>query len=126
MDMAKTWRLDTETKGTGAHVVPLEKADRKPSKEPELATVTLERPPRPPKLPEAPPGPASFKVIDIRSGELLGEDLDTRGTVDVLERVASVVDVRIYRWMPDAGRWRMLTLEERRALWGFRAGAPTA
>ncbi len=124
--MAKIWRLDTETKGTGAHVVPLEKADRKPSKEAQLATVTLERPPRPPKAPEQPPGPATFKVIDIRSGELLGEGLDTRATVDVLERVASVVDVRLYRWMPEAGRWRMLTLEERRALWAFRASAATA
>jgi hypothetical protein len=28
--MAKTWVLDTETKGTGAQVVPLEKAVRKP------------------------------------------------------------------------------------------------
>ena len=44
--MAKTWRLDTETKGTGAHVVPLENAPQRSEAEQELATVTLERPPR--------------------------------------------------------------------------------
>jgi hypothetical protein len=32
--MAKTWVLDTETKGTGANVVPLEKALRKPEPDP--------------------------------------------------------------------------------------------
>ncbi len=34
--MGKTWILDTETKGTGAHVVPLEKALKKPSPEQDL------------------------------------------------------------------------------------------
>jgi hypothetical protein len=29
--MAKTWVLDTETKGTGAHVVPLDKVVRSPA-----------------------------------------------------------------------------------------------
>ena len=42
--MAKTWILDTETKGTGAHMVPLEKALKKPSPEQELAVVELGAP----------------------------------------------------------------------------------
>jgi hypothetical protein len=32
--MAKTWVLDTETKGTGANVVPLEKVVRRPEEAP--------------------------------------------------------------------------------------------
>jgi hypothetical protein len=35
--MAKTWVLDTETKGTGAHVVPLEKVQRRPEQRQEAA-----------------------------------------------------------------------------------------
>jgi hypothetical protein len=34
--MAKTWVLDTETKGAGAHMVPLEKILREREREPEL------------------------------------------------------------------------------------------
>ena len=46
--MAKVWVLDTETKGTGANVVPLEKVQRRP-----------EPPSRPaPKQPLAPDGQA--------------------------------------------------------------------
>jgi hypothetical protein len=33
--MAKVWILDTETKGTGANVVPLEKVQRRPEAAPE-------------------------------------------------------------------------------------------
>jgi hypothetical protein len=121
--MAKTWVLDTETKGTGAHIVPLEEALQKARKERDLDLVTLERPPRPAKAPEPTPGQLTFKVLDVRSGEVLSEGLDTRATVDVLEGVGSVVDVRIYVWMQKAGRWRLLTLEEQRALWQFRASA---
>ena len=43
--MAKTWVLDTETKGTGAHVVPLEQVQRRPEDAPE----------RRPKRPKGPP-----------------------------------------------------------------------
>jgi hypothetical protein len=32
-DMGKTWVLDTETKGTGANMVPLEKVQKKPDSE---------------------------------------------------------------------------------------------
>jgi hypothetical protein len=117
--MAKIWRLDTETKGTGAHVVPLEKAPERSAAEQELATVTLERPPREIEQPQ-PLGPLTFKVLDIRSGEVLAEGTDTRETIEVLADVRSVLDVRIYVWMQRTGRWRLLTLEEQRAIWRFR------
>ncbi|HWW91564.1 MAG TPA: hypothetical protein VNY35_12380 [Solirubrobacteraceae bacterium] len=117
--MAKIWRLDTETKGTGAHVVPLEKAPKPTVADEELATITLERPPR--RIEQPPPlGPLTFKVLDIRSGEILAEGTETRETIDLLAGVRSVLDVRIYVWMQRANRWRLLTLDEQRALWRFR------
>ncbi|MCW3067616.1 MAG: hypothetical protein JWL67_241 [Solirubrobacterales bacterium] len=121
--MAKTWVLDTETKGTGAHIAPLEKVQQGPRKEQELATVKLERPPRAPRAQGLPAGPLTFKVLDIRSSEVLSEGLDARATVEVLAGVGSVVDVRIYVWMQKAARWRLLTLAEQRALWRFRDAA---
>src|SRR5712672_122113 len=51
--MAKIWRLDTETKGTGAHVVPLETVPERTAADEELATITLERPPR--RIEQPPP-----------------------------------------------------------------------
>jgi hypothetical protein len=121
--MAKTWILDTETKGTGAHVVPFEKALATTVEEQDLATVTLERPPRA-RAVEAPPGPLKFKVLDIRSSRILGEGVDMRAAVELLQETGSVVDVRIYVWMPRAARWRLLTLAEQKALWEFRGQLP--
>jgi hypothetical protein len=42
--MAKTWVLDTETKGTGANVVPLEKVQRRPEDAPERRAPRPKRP----------------------------------------------------------------------------------
>ena len=120
--MAKTWILDTETKGTGAHMVPLEKALAKRSAEEDLAVVTLQAPPAPPGPPEPiePPAPLSFRIVDVRSSLLLADGVDARAAVEVLEDVGSVVDIRIYVWAPLRERWRLLTLEEQKTLWGFR------
>lgn len=124
--MAKTWILDTETKGTGAHVVPLEQALRRPSSEKELAVVELGRPPRAPESAEPPPA-LTFKVVDVRSSRVLGEGLGVRATVELLEGTGSVVDIRIYVWAPLKERWRLLTLGEQKALWAFRGqNAPDA
>ncbi len=123
--MAKTWILDTETKGTGAHVVPLEKAAKRPRAEEALALVALERPPRASE-PVEPPGPRQFKIVDIRSSQVLAEGVSASAAVDLLEGISSVVDVRIYVWMREAKRWRLLTLAEQKALWGFRGQTPVA
>jgi hypothetical protein len=123
--MAKTWILDTETKGTGAHMVPLEKALKRPSSEKELALIELERPPRATE-PVEPLGPREFRIVDIRSSRVLAEGVDANAAVDVLEGVGSVVDVRIYVWMREAKRWRLLTLAEQKTLWGFRGQTPVA
>jgi hypothetical protein len=123
--MARTWILDTETKGTGAHVVPLEKALKKPSPEHDLAVVALERPPRATE-PIEPLAPLKFKIVDVRSSRVLADGINTRETVDLLADIGSVVDVRMYVWMRLAERWRLLTLAEQKALWGFRRPAPVA
>jgi hypothetical protein len=110
--------LDTETKGTGAHVVPLEKAQEKP-RERDLATFAFKRPPAAAKAPPA-AAPLRFKVTDVLSARVLAEGVDARGAVDSLKQLRSVLDARIYVWVPKAARWRLLTLEEQKALWQFR------
>ena len=117
--MAKTWVLDTETKGTGAHIAPLQRAREEPASERELALFLFKRPPRP--LPSHEPVlPLRFKVVDVMSARVLAEGVGARATVDLLEGMRSVTDVRIFVWIGTTGRWRLLTLAEQKALWGFR------
>jgi hypothetical protein len=116
----KVWVLDTETKGTGAEMVPLEKVLRKPaSREPLSVHAPPKREPRPPKEPEPKP-PRSFRIVDVTTGDVLGEHLDTRAAIAALEDVRSVVDVRIYVWDHSTERWVLLTLGEQKTLWQFR------
>jgi hypothetical protein len=102
--------------------VPLEDLQREPAAERELSVVELERPPRLAK-PVEPRTPLTFKVVDVMSARLVAEGVSAAETVKLLEGVRSVLDVRIYAWMTEAGRWRLLTLEEQRTLWGFRRPA---
>ena len=119
--MAKTWVLDTETKGTGAHMVPLEKLLRRAGKERELATVELRRGPERAAEPEPEQlEPYRFRVVDVLSGRELGHDLDVRAAVGLLEGRGSVLDSRVYVRVPRSGRWRLLTLAEHRLLWRYR------
>jgi hypothetical protein len=55
--------------------------------------------------------------------QVLADGADARATLQALRDVRSVVDVAIYVWQPQDGRWRPLTFEERRALWGQRDAA---
>jgi hypothetical protein len=124
--VAKTWVLDTETKGTGAHIAPLQRAREEPLAERELALVLFKRPPRPLQSHE-PVLPLRFKVADVMSARVLAEGIGARATVDLLEDMRSVTDVRIFLWLETTGRWRLLTLAEQKALWGFRRrGLPVA
>lgn len=52
--------------------------------------------------------------------QVLGEDVDARAAVDLLEDVRSVVDVEIFVWESKSERWRMLTFGETQALWDYR------
>lgn len=119
--MAKTWVLDVETKGTGAEVVPLEKARKKRAPEPALNLVRLN-----PAASADPPAaaedrqPRRFKVVDLMTRETLAEHASTQQALDTLKRVRSIVDVSVFVWQPRAQRWRLLTLDEQRALWAQR------
>jgi hypothetical protein len=122
--VAKTWVLDTETKGTGAHMVPLEALLRRPGKERDLATVTFKRTERSaPDVSSDPPAPLRFKVVDVLAARELGRDISASATVRLLEGMRSVLDARVYVWMASSGRWRLLTLDEHKLLWQFRGRA---
>ena len=120
--MAKTWVLDTETKGTGAEMVPIEKARTRSGRERDLALVELGGPPRQ-EPGEQPPAPTLFKVVDVMSSQTLAEGVRAREALAALEGLRSVVDARISVWSPERGRWRLLRLDEAKALWAFRRGA---
>src|SRR5919204_6423126 len=89
--MSKVWALDTETKGTGAHVVPLEKAQPGPRPKrarrarPRAAKLGPQRAPRPEPDRSAGPLPAGH-VRKKTTGEIgRVRSVDPRaGTADVL------------------------------------------
>ena len=114
----RTWILDTETKGTGARMVPLDSADEPPEpSRPKPIWVPPKRKPKPPPEP-APRPPRRFKVVDILTRQVLAEDAGLRETLELLGTVRSSVDVDISVWEPDG--WRMLTHRERLLLWDRR------
>jgi hypothetical protein len=120
--MAKKWVLDTETKGTGAQMVPLEKVLEN------RAGKAARRPVPPPSdRPAPPPEPAQprrFKVVDAVTRKVLAEHADTRATVDLLGRIRSIVDVAIYVWNEPSEKWLLLTFAEAKMLWNLRGQAP--
>jgi hypothetical protein len=119
--MGKIWVLDTETKGTGANMVPLEKVLERPDVRRESdPTFVRPNPRRRPSEAPAPPGPPRFKVVDVLTRQTLAENADGRATVDLLKGIRSVVDVTIWRWDYDTDRWRPLSMDEQRAIWELR------
>ena len=113
--MGKTWILKTETKGTGATMVPLESTTQRPAP---TEPVFVPREPAPREaLPPEPPAPRRFRVVDVMTREELVDDGSARDTVDALREVHSLVDVDLYVWQPIHERWRMLTSPERHAIW---------
>jgi|SRR5271166_4412025 len=120
--MGKIWVLDTETKGTGAHIAPLKESAQQSSGRDELSLFSFTPPARaqdPPAAPE-PRSPRRFKVIDVMGNRVLAEDVAASAAVASLEQMRSALDVRIYVWDEPGERWRLLTLAETRALWEFR------
>ena len=124
--MGKIWVLDTETKGTGAEMVPLERAlqRKRPAPRSSRNSVIRRRPrsePKPERV-EAPQPrqPRKFKVVDVMTRQVLAEGAGLRETLDLLKQTRSVVDVTVYVWQPGAERWRALTIREQKVLWGFR------
>lgn len=119
--MARVWVLDTETKGTGAEMVPLDKVLREPA--PPADRVSVVRRGRRSRAAPAPPEPREpwrFKVVDVMTRQVLADGIDARATVQVLGGVRSIVDVLISVWDPADEEWRLLPLRDRRALWERR------
>ena len=100
-------------------MVPLEKVLRRPAPEPERRRA---RPPKPQPAEKAaePAPPRRFRVIDALSREVLADDVDPAGTIELLRGVERPVDVSIYVWEPQAENWRLLTRRERSLLWDRR------
>jgi hypothetical protein len=118
--VAKVWVLDTDTKGTGAQMVPLEKTLEKPADEPVRRRARpVPRRERRAREPEPTP-PRRFRVIDALSRELLADDADAPATLEILRDVEQPVDVSVYVWEPKAETWRLLTSREKSLLWDFR------
>jgi len=121
--MAKTWVLETHTKGTGANIVPLEHdadpAPEQPRERSDKLWVPPKRTPRP-APPPAPRKPRRFRVVEVTTQRVLADDASTRATVEALGEVRSSVDVAISVWSDKAGRWRLLTHGEQQALWDRR------
>src|SRR4051794_27507028 len=121
--MAKTWVLETHTKGTGANIVPLDEHDGHdgPAREREPEPVFVHPPtrPKPPKAPE-PRKPRRFKVVDVTTREVLAEDASAREALTALRDVRSVTDVAVSTWSDKHGRYRLLTNGEQKTLWEMR------
>jgi hypothetical protein len=117
--MGRIWVLDTETKGTGAQMVPLDNVQRRPQLTSEPFFVPPKPKPREPK-PPTPRAPRIFKVLDVATREVLADGASARETVSALRDVRSTVDVNVSVWEPEEDRWRLLTLGEQRMLWDLR------
>jgi hypothetical protein len=119
--MGRTWVLDTETKGTGAHMVPLERTTKRV---PEVEPVFVPRPraaPRPPE-PPTPKAPYRFRIVDVQTRQTLADGASAREAVEVLAGVRSLLDVSVYAWDAEHERWQLLALSEQRAMWEFAHG----
>jgi hypothetical protein len=113
--MGKVWILDTETKGTGANMVPLERATKRSSA---VEPVLIPRQPAPRVQPAPAPRPApKFRIVDVMTRQPLADDANTRETAAVLRDVRSIVDVNVYVRRGPTERWQLLPLADLRALW---------
>jgi hypothetical protein len=120
------WVLDTETKGTGAEMVPLERLEERKrlrgAREP-IRVIARDEPGAAEPMviePERDRGPHRFRVMNVLSRQLLADDVGLADALEALRQVESVVDANVYVWEPDDDDWRPLTMSERRTLWGFR------
>jgi hypothetical protein len=119
--MGTTWVLHTETKGTGAQMVPLESiTKRAPSAE---RLVVARKPLRrgAPREPE-PKAARRFKIVNLMTRQVLAEGAGSREAVDELKQIPSVVDVNVYVWQQERARWRLLSWGEQRMMWELAHG----
>lgn len=123
MGERRVWILDTDTKGTGARMVPLDEARAKePAPEPLFVPrKRRRRPPAPAESQPPPRPPRRFRVIDVATRQVLLEDGDARALLERLGETRSSVDVNVYVLEPERSpEWRLLTLAEQREAWRRR------
>ena len=111
--------LDTETKGTGAQMVPLDRVEQREEPEHERIWVPPQRRPRDPE-PPAPKAPRRFRVVDVVTREVLADDAGVGELLELLGAVGHAHDVTVFVWEPDDDRWRLLSLAEQAAVWQRR------
>jgi hypothetical protein len=116
----KVWVLDTETKGTGAHIAPLKQSGASRKSEPALELVELRRPSREPSTAAADPPSMRFRVRDVMSSRTIADEVDAAEAVAALGQLRSIVDAEVFVRSAPSGRWRLLGLEDRRRLWELR------
>ena len=120
--MAKTWVLETETKGTGANMVPLERAEKRSSGREPVFVPRKRDGGAPASSSSSAAGaptvrtPRRFRIVDVLTRGILLEDGVAADAVKALQDVRSTVDVTVHVWDQTAERWRPLTLAEQRAL----------
>lgn len=119
MPKRRAWVLDTETKGTGAHMVPLDELEDRGRPRPGKMWVPPKRAPRPPEPPKPRP-PRRFRVLDVVTRAVLLPDGGVRETLALLAGVERMNDVNLYVWEPDDERWRLLSMAEQRVVWERR------
>jgi hypothetical protein len=92
--VAKTWILDTETKGTGANVRPLEDAPAKPAERP-LRRPTAEAPKR--RAPTPNPAPRTVKTTTpLGPGQVRKKSTGELGKILSVDPKAGTA---VVRWM---------------------------
>jgi hypothetical protein len=123
--MGTTWVLDTETKGTGANMVPLERVTKR-SSAPAHQFVLPERRTPHKKLPK-PRTFRQFRIVDVMTRQELLEAGSARDAVEALRSVRSIVDVNLYVLDEERERWVMLPFEEQRTMFDLaRTNASTS
>jgi hypothetical protein len=114
--MGTTWVLHTETKGTGAQVVPLDKAkQRSKSTQPQFIRPQKGARAREQEAPE-PRSPRRFRIVDVMTRQRLADEAGISDALAALKNVRSIVDANVYVWEEGRGRWRPMTFEEEHTL----------
>jgi hypothetical protein len=100
-------------------MVPLESTTKRSPAD--TSVVVPPKPRRRPQPPEVRPRERHrFKIVDLVTRETLADCASIAQAIEVLQGLRSPVDVNIYVWREQPGRWRLLTLEEKRMLWDLR------
>jgi hypothetical protein len=123
--MARTWVLDTETKGTGARVVPLDGVSKRRAAQERVLVDRKHPAPHKPAAPK-PRQPRRFRIVDVMTRQTIADDVNARQAVNALHDVRSNVDVTVSTWQENRQRWRPLTLDEQRALWDLAHMEPSS